>query len=130
MMPKTVMIADDDKDLLAVLEMRCRQLGLEVLTAEDGLTALSTADFALPHLVILDVSMPGGNGLAVCEMMLDDDRLAKIPVIILTGRKDAETRRRCQTMNAHYVCKGTDVWGQVEPLIERLLGLPHLAISC
>lgn len=128
-MPKTLMIADDDRDLLAVLEMRCRQLGLEVLTAEDGLTALSTTDFALPDLVILDVSMPGGNGLAVCEMMLDDDRLSKIPVVILTGKKDDDTLRRCRTMNAHYVCKGTDVWGQIKPLIERLLELPHLASS-
>ena len=125
MLPKTVLIADDDKDLLNVLEMRCRQLGLEVLTAEDGLTALSATDFALPDLVILDVTMPGGNGLAVCEMMLNDDRLSKIPVAILTGKTDDDTKRRCQAMNAHYICKGTDVWAQIKPLVERLLEVPE-----
>ncbi len=118
MIPKTVLIADDDTDLVAALELRCRQLGLEVITAED---ALSSVDCTLPDLVCMDVSMPGGNGLAACEMMADDQRLASIPVIILTGSSDEETIRRCHRMNAYYVQKSSDVWQRVEPILCELL---------
>ena len=123
MTPKTILIADDDTDLVDALELRCRQLGLEVITAEDGLTALSAADYALPDMVCLDVSMPGGNGLAACEMMADDERLSSIPVIILTGSSDEETIRRCHKMKAYYVQKSRDVWPRIEPILRDLLGI-------
>ncbi len=121
MIPKTILIADDDTDLVAALELRCRQLGLEVVTAEDALTALSSVDCIVPDLVCMDVSMPGGNGLAACEMMADDERLSSIPVIILTGSSDEETIRRCHRMNAYYVQKSSDVWQRVEPILCELL---------
>ena len=123
MIQKTILIADDDKDLVTALELRCKQLGLEVVTAEDALTALSTVDFVVPDLVCLDVSMPGGNGLAACEMMAGDQRLSSIPVIILTGASDEETIRRCHSMCAYYVLKSRDVWQRVEPLLRELLGI-------
>ncbi len=94
----TVLIADDDTALIEALKVRCRRLGLDVLAVSDALTALSSADIAMPNLVILDIEMPGGNGLAACEMLADDQNMADIPVIILTGRKDEETVRRCQSL--------------------------------
>ena len=127
MIPKTILIADDDTDLVAALELRCRQLGLEVVTAEDALTALSAADCVSPDLICLDVSMPGGNGLAACEMMAGDQRLSSIPVIILTGASDEETIRRCHRMNAYYVQKSHDVWRRVEPILRELLDIEEAA---
>ena len=123
MIPKTILIADDDRDLVSALELRCKQLGLDVVTAEDALTALSTVDFVVPDLVCLDVSMPGGNGLAACEMMATDQRLSSIPVIILTGASDEETIRRCHSMCAYYVLKSRDVWQRIEPILRELLGI-------
>lgn len=129
----TILIADDDRWLNTVLEVRCTKLGLTVVAVEDALTALSSAEFANPDLVILDVEMPGGNGLAACEMMRSDPETADIPVIILTGRTDAETIQRCQSLGAHYVQKGTDAWSRIEPIIREELaaasfsnpGFPH-----
>jgi CheY-like chemotaxis protein len=130
MCKKTVLIADDDRDLLTALEFRCKHLGLEVVTAEDALTALSCVDFAVPDLVCLDVDMPGGNGLATCEMMASDERLSSIPVIIITGSTDDQTVRRCQKMRAHYVLKGSDTWSKVEPLIRELLDIRKPSDKC
>ena len=60
-----ILIAEDDRDLLKMLKMRCERIGCSVLAVDDALSAISCADFAMPSLIILDVQMPGGNGLAV-----------------------------------------------------------------
>ena len=123
----TILIADDDRWLNTVLEVRCNNLGLTVVAVEDALTALSSTEFASPDLIILDVEMPGGNGLAACEMMRTDPETANIPVVILTGRSDPETIQRCRNLNAHYVQKGTEAWPQIETIIRKELTNDHYA---
>ena len=122
---KTVLIADDDYELVEVLAMRCRQLGLNVLTAYDGMSALAMIDEKMPDLICLDVNMPLGDGLGVCEMMAPDQLLAAIPVIVLTGRSDHETVRRCRSLGAHYLHKSHDVWPMLRPLLHEFLELGH-----
>ncbi len=121
---KTLLIADDDRDLVSILTIRSRLLGLKVLTASDAFTALSLVRSTMPDLVCLDVGMPGGNGLSVCEMITSDPTFREIPVIVLTGRSDPQTISRCHSMNAYYVEKSTDTWERMEPLIRELLEIP------
>ncbi len=116
----TILIADDDRDLVEALRLRCRALGLEVQTAHDGYTALTLAHQCRPDLICLDVNMPGGGGLSVCDMLADDDRLATVPIIILTGQSAGEVVRRCWDRCAYYVLKSTDTWQRMEPLIREL----------
>ena len=120
----TILLADDDKQLLKALSVRCRLKGLKIITAEDGVTALGKAEAVIPDLAVLDVRMPSGNGLAICQMMSRDERLRDVPVVILTGLEDDEIRLRCKNLRAHYVCKGDNVWGQIEPWIDQLLPAP------
>ena len=88
---KTILIADDDHDFVSIISIRCRLLGLKVFTAFDAFTALSLVRSTMPDLVCLDVGMPGGNGLSVCEMITSDPTFREIPVIMLTGRSDPQT---------------------------------------
>lgn len=118
---KTILIADDDKDLAHVLATRCQKLGLHVVLAHDCLSALNFAACLAPDLVCLDINMPAGNGLSVCEMLAANVELPSIPIIILTGRTDEETIRRCHGLCAYYVLKCDDTWGRLEPLIHELL---------
>jgi len=120
---KTILIADDDVDLVESLRLRCQQCGLEVVSATDAVTTLATVDHHPPDLVCLDVEMPAGNGLSVCEMMASDERWRSIPVVILTGKTDQETIRRCHELRAFYVVKGGDIWSRIEPLLQELLGI-------
>jgi CheY-like chemotaxis protein len=121
---KTILIADDDPALVEVLELRCRAMGYQVCVARSGLAALKTACETPPDLICLDVEMPGGNGFSACELLAGEEKLAGVPVIILTGRNDPETIRRCHNLCAYYVLKCTDIWSRLAPLIQELLGQP------
>ncbi len=120
---KTVLIADDDADLVELLTRRCRALGLEVDSASNAMTALGKAEEMLPDVAILDLRMPYGNGLSVCEMMASHEQLRDTPVILLTGDADEATIRRCHQLCAYYVPKSTDLWSRVEPLLCDVLNL-------
>lgn len=121
MAPKSVLIADDDPMLVRVLTVRCRHMGLEVRQAADAMQALVMIHKEPPDLVIFDVSMPAGDGLSACQMLASDKRLRKIPVVILTGRKNDEIRDRAQELGAHFVLKSPDCWQELKPLVCQLL---------
>ncbi len=127
MTAQTILIADDDCDLVKVLSLRCRQLGADVIVAYDAMTALKLIHRERPDLICLDVNMPAGNGLSVCEMIGADESLASIPVIMLTGRADEETIRRCHTLCVYYVLKSQDVWQRMEPIVRELLDLEPIS---
>jgi len=119
----TLLIADDDCDLVQMLVLRCTQLGLRVFRSPDAMHALLGVHRIQPDLAILDVNMPGGNGLSVCEMMAGDPALAKIPVIIMTGDVNQEIPRRCEALHAHFLPKGAGLWERLEPLVRKSLGM-------
>jgi CheY-like chemotaxis protein/phosphoribosyl 1,2-cyclic phosphodiesterase len=87
-----ILVADDDPDVLAVIVETLEPEGYRVLTAGDGTVALDLARKERPDIVVLDWMMPGLDGLSVCrELRQDDDpRVARIPVVVITGRSDAQ----------------------------------------
>ncbi|MFU8811420.1 MAG: response regulator transcription factor [Balneolaceae bacterium] len=91
-MPKqTILVVDDEQDLLDLIEYNLIKEGFNVLKAEDGVSALESARENKPDLVLLDIMMPKMDGLEVCEKMRTDDKLKHIPVIFLTARGDEKT---------------------------------------
>lgn len=133
-MPRRVLIADDDRQLVRALARRCRSLGLQVETAADGFHAACTlflaeeeleteAEGAGYDLIILDVAMPDEDGLSIREEMLRESSLREIPVIVLTGRTDSGTIRRCEELGTWYVPKVGNFWPALEQLIRELLEL-------
>ncbi|MEX0977261.1 MAG: response regulator [Pirellulales bacterium] len=120
---KSVLVADDDADVLTALMLRCEQLGLDVAVAGDAMTALMMFQINPPDLLIIDVNMPRGNGISVCEMLAADAHHRDIPLIVLTGRSDDETIARCRRAGVHYVFKKGDVWERIKPLVRSALGI-------
>jgi DNA-binding response OmpR family regulator len=119
----TVLIADDDPDMVELLSRRCQELGAAIVCAYDAQTALDLVNEKFPDLAILDVDMPGGSGMCVCESIMNSGQWSSLPVIVLTGRTDEATVRRCHSSCAYYVSKCPDVWSRVEPLVKELLDL-------
>jgi len=93
----TVLVADDDADILRFVEINLRLEGFEVVTARDGPDALAKAVAVRPDLVLLDVQMPGIDGYTICARIRADASLAAVPVIIVTanyGSAEVEAARR------------------------------------
>ena len=84
---QTILVADDDSDLLKALTMRLWDLGFEVVTATDSYNALALATQSKPDLLLLDVNMPAGDGFSVQERLKTIDGLDSVPVIYMTGDK-------------------------------------------
>jgi DNA-binding response OmpR family regulator len=85
----SIVVADDQPDLLAILSARLRAAGFEVHEAQDGQQALQAVQDKKPDIVLLDVMMPELNGFQVCRSIKSDDALKQIPVVLLTA-KDGE----------------------------------------
>jgi DNA-binding response OmpR family regulator len=96
----TVLVADDDADIVRFVEVNLRLEGLRVVTAGDGAEALAKALELQPDLVLLDVLMPGINGYDVCAQLRADDRGAGIPVILLTANFISADHDRAREVGA------------------------------
>lgn len=118
-----VLIVDDEPDIISALTIRCEQLGLQVETATDGLQAAAIVGKTPPDLMLLDINMPAGDGLMLCEVFVSDEELKPIPKIILTGKSDEQTKQRCKELGAHYVLKSIDTWDELKKLIQQLIKL-------
>jgi CheY-like chemotaxis protein/phosphoribosyl 1,2-cyclic phosphodiesterase len=90
--PLTVLVADDDPDIVRLLTVTLRPEGFRFLTANDGESALEIARAERPALILLDWQMPGRDGLEVCRALRAeaDPRLRDVPVVLLTAQAGAE----------------------------------------
>ena len=84
-----VLVVEDDPSVRGLLQTLLSAEGYEVVTASDGLAGLVKASSQPPALVLLDLMMPDLGGVRVLEEMRDDPELAKVPVIVVTGKVDA-----------------------------------------
>jgi CheY-like chemotaxis protein len=90
----TVLIVDDQLVNLKVAVAALQHHGLRILTARDGEAALARAQLAQPDLLLLDVKLPGIDGIETCRRLKADPRTASIPVILLTALLDSATLER------------------------------------
>ncbi|MFZ5802633.1 MAG: response regulator [Candidatus Omnitrophota bacterium] len=91
-MAKRVLIADDDKALLMMLESALKDAGYEVLLAEDGEEALQKAKSQKPDLLLIDAIMPKVSGYELVQKIASEpDDTSRIPVIILSARRSMST---------------------------------------
>lgn len=82
----TVLVADDDDDILRLVRFRLERDGLRVVTASDGAEALASACRIHPDLCVLDVMMPKLTGLEVLRALRADPATADLRIILLTAR--------------------------------------------
>jgi CheY-like chemotaxis protein len=83
--PPTILLADDEYAALEVLEFLLRAEGYDVVTASDGLEALSLAASRAVDLVITDYKMPGMDGLELCARLHADPKLSRIPIVLTSA---------------------------------------------
>lgn len=85
-MKEKILIVEDEKDIVKMLDYNLKKEGFKIQSADDGEEALDLAHRELPDLVILDLMLPGMNGLEVCKELKKEPKTAHIPIIMLTAK--------------------------------------------
>ncbi len=119
---ETILVVDDDTDILALLEMSLRSDGFNVITASDGMEGLERAKTDLPDLILLDVMMPYMDGLQVIEKLKSDSDTSSIPVMWITAKSQTEDKLKgLETGGDDYITKPFDL-REVSARINAVLG--------
>lgn len=95
-----VLVADDDDDILLLVTTRLSRDGFEVVSARDGNEALALARDRRPQVAVLDIGMPGLDGLEVLGQIRADDALRDMRVVLLTAKAQESDVRRGYTSGA------------------------------
>ena len=82
----TILIVDDEEDIRELVELNLTQEGYGVLSCETGEQALELAGSKLPDLIILDLMLPGIDGLEVCKKLKSNLKTENIPIVMLTAK--------------------------------------------
>ena len=105
-MTHTVMVVEDEPNIVDSLTFLMKQAGFEVLVARDGDAALRTLESRAPDLVLLDVMLPRQDGYAVCRTIRENPDWAAIKIIMLTAKGRELDRRKGLELGADdYITK-------------------------
>lgn len=91
---KKILIADDEPDILEIIQFNLQAEGYEVITAKNGDEAIDMAKKHQPDLIILDVMMPGKNGIDVCNILRSQPAFQETLIIFLSALSDESTEVR------------------------------------
>jgi DNA-binding response OmpR family regulator len=118
---KKILIVDDDPDVRLGLQVRLNAIHYDVVCAGDGVTSISEARKHMPDLVILDLGLPAGDGFSVLERMKTNEKLASIPVIVLSGQNRANNRDRAMKAGAKTFLQKPMEHGKLMAIIRLIL---------
>ena len=93
-MKKNILVVDDEIGALTLIGIMLERGGFSVLKAKDANSALAVLDQQTPDMIILDVMMPGMDGIELCGVVRDRNDTSTTPVLILSARGDAESVMR------------------------------------
>jgi DNA-binding response OmpR family regulator len=121
-----ILVIDDEHNFRTILEMVLRSHGYEVLLADSGTTGQSIYQREHPAVVVLDLKMPGMDGIAVFQEIRREN--PKQPVIILSGDSSPETEREVRALGvSEFIVKGRSVHVLTDTLKRLLASLSHAA---
>ncbi|WP_127129331.1 response regulator [Pseudoflavitalea rhizosphaerae] len=103
---KKILIADDEPDILEIIQYNLSREGYDVITAKDGDDALAKAKSSQPQLIVLDIMMPKKNGVEVCEILRAQPAFKDTLIIFLTALNDESSHiKGLETGADDYVSK-------------------------
>src|SRR5512142_2364773 len=87
-----ILVVEDDADIADLIAHLLRKAGHEAEQARTGTDGLARARAAMPDLIVLDVMLPGMDGMQVCRALRQDDATARVPILMLTARSEEADR--------------------------------------
>jgi len=123
-MPRTVMVIDDDSDIVDMTKLILEGGGYEVIPAASGQEALRSLERARPDLILLDINMPGMDGFQVLRLLKVDERTSGIPVALFSIKTAVRDRLHGLQEGAFdYITKPfscDELLGRVERIFQSL----------
>ncbi len=105
-MARKILVVDDERHIVRLVEVNLTRAGYEVQTAYDGVEALEKIADDLPDMIVLDVMMPRMDGFEVLKKLQSDAKYKDIPVIMLTAKaQDADIFKGWQSGVSSYLTK-------------------------
>ena len=99
---KKVLVIDDENDILLIIKSALHEEGYDVATANNGYDGLALAEDASPDLIILDIMMPEMDGFEVLQQLRENEKTARIPIVILTGMSSKDKIREALNKGIDY----------------------------
>ncbi len=105
-MAKTILVVDDERHIVRLVEVNLARAGYDVVSAYDGVEALEKVEESIPDMIVLDVMMPRMDGFEVLKKLQADPKYKDIPVIMLTAKaQDADIFKGWQSGVSSYLTK-------------------------
>ena len=119
---KKILVIDDDRSIVMLLDRRLTQAGYEVITAVDGVQGIKFSFQANPDLIVLDIRFPAGGGMGLLEKLSGSNKTWNIPIIINTSYDDPEIRQKAEEHNVKdFMLKPVDP-DELAKKIKEILG--------
>lgn len=116
-----VLVVDDQNDNLVLISLAVQEMGLRVVTATNGEDAVSVALLSRPQLILMDIAMPGLDGLEATRIIRQRQEIAATPVVILSAFDSGEFRHRAERAGVNgYFTKPVD-FARLRAAIDKLL---------
>jgi len=121
-----ILLVEDDESLRELYSIALRVKNFDVDTAVDGEDALDKLNHLNPYVIILDVVMPGIDGIEVLKILKADLSLRRIPVLMLTGSTEPDIIKECFESGAKaFIIKGNYIsTGEIVQKVNLILSLP------
>ncbi len=119
---KTILLVEDDPKISLALGIRLRHSGYEVVSAPDAVHAMAKALKHEPHVVVLDINLPGGDGFLVAERLRAGDTTANVPIIFITASKLPGLAERAASLGAVALVEKPFSAAQLSEALQRALG--------
>lgn len=120
---KTVLIADRDPNFVDHLIIECREIGLNVVSALDARTALSSMLTSLPDLICVESNMEAGNGLTVCQVLEQDEEASRVPVIAFRKPTETPISEQVENLCVYEMIKISGATRSIGPVVHELIDL-------
>ncbi|MGD0551527.1 MAG: response regulator [Sedimentisphaerales bacterium] len=100
---KKILIVDDDKDFVHILQLRLTASGYDVVFAMDGVSAIGVARQENPDVILVDIGLPAGDGFSVIERLAVIEKFVFTPIIVITGKDLSAVQQRATLAGAKAV---------------------------
>ena len=128
-MTKQIMVVDDDAAMLTLISLMLERAGYTVFTADSGIEALETLQYTTPDLILLDIMMPGMDGIELCKRIRTQSKTSRTPVLFLSAQGDMRVIKRGILAGATgYLSKPVTRRALISQ-IESTLGLSEMAAA-